>query len=263
MLIGVNWIAPHTLPAIRALIDQGSADFCEIMVDNFIHLPAKEIKMALPDVPIALHIVASRFLEKPLDEIESLAIHLRRLIHDLQPIYVSDHLIQFTDEAGRRLPMIAEWDYDQHYSHIKNRVLLWQELLGANVLFENHASITSRGKNQAEFYEKLIHDTHASLLFDFSNAHIAELNQICQATSWDAHIRQTAHFHVAGFKLDSTSGLALDTHDEPIADAVLTSMQTYFAQDEHKENRTIVLECDANVDLATWENEIVRLRSIL
>ena len=139
MLIGANWISPNTLPTIRELLNQGSIDFCEIMVDNFAHLPANEIRKTFPDIPIALHIVASRFLEKTDRELQELAKYLRDWIRDLQPLYVSDHLLQHTIN-GCYLPFVAELDYVNDYHRIKNRILLWQEMLGVPILFENHAS---------------------------------------------------------------------------------------------------------------------------
>ncbi len=263
MQIGVNWIAPHTLPIIRQLIDEGLIDFCEIMVDNFAHLPAKKMTQVLPDVPFALHIIASRFMEKSPDELNQLAQQLRPWIDDLQPLYVSDHLVQFTTAEGKRLPFITEWDYDTQYDQLKERMQAWQDLLGVPLLWENHASLTARGKNQALFYEKLLGDNHANLLFDFSNAYIAEYNQICPAHAWDALIQNTRHFHVAGFKFDPTFSLALDTHDAPIAEPVLALMRRYAAKGFFQQNKTLVIEFDATVHFERWKNEIEKVRNAL
>src|SRR6187551_511972 len=92
--VGINWLSPYTLPTVRRLLDEGVADFCEIMVDNAVHLPAEKIRAALPDVPLALHIVTSNFLTKSPAELQNMAQHLRPWIDELQPFYVSDHLPQ-------------------------------------------------------------------------------------------------------------------------------------------------------------------------
>lgn len=254
MRIGVNWISPTSLSIIQQLIREGLVDFCEIMVDNFAHLPTEKIKSALPDVPIGLHIVTSRFLEKSANELQTLAIHLRQWIHDLQPVYVSDHLVQFTNERGQWLPMITELDYDRLHAHVIQRVQEWQSLLDVQLLFENHASLTSAGKHQAAFFQDLIRETHCGLLFDFSNAYIAERNHVCALDSWDLLIKQTNYFHVGGFRVDTASRLFLDTHDQPIAEEIIPIIKRYTQKDSQ-----LVLECDANVQLANWQRDIKRL----
>lgn len=260
MQIGVNWISPPTLPIIQELLRQGQVDFCEIMVDNFIHLPPDEIKKALPDVPVSFHIVGSRFLEKSPDELKIMAHHLRHWIDELKPLYVSDHVVQFT-ENGTRLPFLAELDYEKDYHTIKNRISLWQALLAMPILFENHASITASGAMQAKFYERLQQDLDINLLFDFSNAYIAEYNQVCPVASWDSLIRKTKHFHVAGFKIENSTQLAIDTHDAPVANEVLTIIKKY-AEFTQQKNQTIVIEFDANVTIEQWKDEIERIRPI-
>lgn len=259
MLIGINWISPHTLPVVTELLQQGQADFCELMVDNFIHLPPEKIQAAVAHAPIALHIVASRFLEKTEAELITLANHLRPWIKALQPLYVSDHLAQFTIER-RRLPFPIELEYEDDDA-VKQRVMLWQALLDIPLLIENHASLTKSGKQQARFYRSLLTDTQTGLLFDFSNAYIAEHNQICPATDWDGLLQTTNHFHVAGARIDAETQLMVDTHDRPIANEVMQHMESYFSKGQH-EHKTLVIEFDGNVDVTHWQNEIKRVRTL-
>ncbi len=257
--IGVNCISPAALPLVRTLINQGEADFCELMVDNFIHLSPALIKTALPDVPVALHIVSSRFLEKSVSELETMARCLRVWIMELQPLYVSDHLVQFS-ASGRRLSMVRELDYANQYDAVKARVQQWQTLLGVRLLLENHASLTIAGVQQAAFFERLLNETGAGLLFDISNAYIAELNGVSSFAQWLTLMDQTPYFHVAGFRRDVASGLALDTHDRPIDDVVLAKMLMYLRQ---RQQINIVVECDASATLDAWHAEIQRVRQTL
>ena len=257
MRIGVNWISPASLTIIQQLVREERINFCEIMVDNFVHLSAEKIKAALPGLPIGLHIVTSRFLEKPINELQSLARHLRRWIHDLQPVYVSEHLVQFTNERGQWLPLITELDYNRLHAHVTQRVQTWQSMLDVQLLFENHASLTVAGTNQAAFFQDLIHETQCGLLFDFSNAYIAERNKVCAFSAWDALIKQTNYFHVGGFRIDHASQLLLDTHDQPIADDILPIMQHYLL---NKKDSMLVLERDASVTLADWQHDMTRVQ---
>lgn len=258
--IGINCISPAALPLVRTLLTQNGADYCELMVDNFIHLPPAQIRAALPDVPLALHIVSSRFLEKSADELALMAQHLRSWIVELQPLYVSDHLVQFSDNH-RCLPMIRELDYARDQQAIRLRVQEWQALLGVPLLLENHASLTKAGVNQASFFAELLRDTGVGLLFDVSNAHIAECNHVCDFKQWNSLINTTSYFHVAGFRCDSKTGLALDTHDRPIDDAVLARLTTHLSS---RDDVCVVIECDAAAaDVNVWLNEIQRVRNAL
>ncbi|OGT35745.1 MAG: hypothetical protein A3F11_05200 [Gammaproteobacteria bacterium RIFCSPHIGHO2_12_FULL_37_14] len=260
MLIGVNWISPNASPIIRELIDQGTIDFCEVMVDNFAHLPAKEIRSALTDIPIGLHVVTSRFLEKSLPELEILAKSLRYWIRELQPLYVSDHLARYTINA-QYLPFVIELDYKKDFSYVKDRILQWQDMLESNILFENYASITSFGRDQVNFYQALAQEINLQMLFDFSNAYIAEYNQFCPIKMWNELIHHTNHFHVSGFSVDKTSQLAIDTHDTPLAPEVLESMRSYLQH--HHQASTLVVEFDVNADINYWKNELGKVKKCI
>lgn len=255
MRLGVTCSSPHTLPLVRELIKHGHADFCELTVDNFAHLPAQAIRQVFADIPLSLHIIASRFLEKSAQALSQLAQHLRPWIKQLQPLYVSDHLIRYTSQE-KRLPLLAELDYENDYLRIKQGVSLWQELLDTPLLFENHASITTAGQHQAAFYTALLNDTQADLLFDFSNAYIAQYNGVCAITAWESLIKRAHHFHVSGFRLDATQQVALDTHDAPIDQAVITAMQPYLTQGNEK---TLVIEFDGKVKAECWQKERARV----
>lgn len=263
MLIGVNWISPQTLPIIERLLAEGIADFCEVMVDNFIHLPASSIRAALPDVPIGLHIVASRFLEKSQAELDELAHALRPWIREINPFYVSDHLVQFTTSNGQHLPFTTELPYQKSYSHVMERVNRWQTLLDTQLFFENYASLSAAGKGQVDFFEKLVNDTQAGLLFDFSNAYVAERNGACEVKAWDVLAQKAKHFHVAGFAIEPATQLAIDTHDQDIAATVIALMKRHFHSLPHLSDATLVVEFEAAVNFAQWQTEILKIKNEL
>jgi len=257
LLAGINCTSPYTLPLVCDLLDERVADFCELMVDNFIHLPADKIREALPDAPISLHIVASRFMERSPADLNALAQRLREWIAVLKPMYVSDHLARFSSERGR-LPMLAELDYAADYLHIKTFVEKWQEQLGTVIFFENFASLTSTGNMQADFFKQLQQDTGAGLLFDYSNAYIAEYNNVLPLSAWDSLLEKVPHFHAAGFRIDPDTGLAIDTHDIEIDPAVYAAMRRNVL-----DNKTIVIEFDKNQKKETWQECILTCRQQL
>lgn len=257
MRIGINWISPPSLIVIQQLIREGKIECCEVMVDNFAHLPAEKIKEALLGIPICLHIVTSRFLEKSVDELQELAAQLKPWIRALQPLYVSDHLVQFTNEHKQWLPMITELEYDQLNTHVQQRVNEWQSLLDTKIFFENHASLTSAGRYQAEFFTNLIQVTGCGMLFDFSNAFIAESNQVCKFENWLPLIKSTDYFHAGGYRIDPASQLLLDTHDQCLSSEVLSLIQHHVPNDS-----TVILEFDAHVKKENWQTDINRLREL-
>ena len=70
----------------------GHADFCELLIDNFLHVDPAAMRADLGDTPVAFHVMNSRFLEQGPVPLEALAARLRELMAALHPLYVSDHL---------------------------------------------------------------------------------------------------------------------------------------------------------------------------
>ena len=244
MKFGVNLIAPTTLPVVRTWILNGRADFCEIMVDNFIHLDPHAVRALLPNIPVAFHLVATRFLERDQRSLKILAKRLRDWIAVFSPIYVSDHLVYFT--AGKeRLSVIREPHYAKCAPELKRAVSRWQEELNVTVYLENHASLTLAGLEQPAFFAELMAETGCGLLFDSSNALIAERNISVNRSDWHGLIVKTPHWHVGGFKQDTATKLWLDTHDEAIDPQSLAELKFYTP-------KTLVIEVYAKHLAADW-----------
>lgn len=260
MLIGVNWTYPQTFPLIKKLSDHHLIDFCEISLDNFIHLPPESVLNTLQGIPVSFHILSSRFLEKSDSELKEMAGHIRHWINVIQPMYVSDHLAQFTHQ-NKQLPIFMELDYSSHYLSIRNRVSQWQELLGCTVFFENFASsLGVAGNEQPDFFAKLLKDTGAGLLFDFSNAYIAEQNEVCAFERWDSLLPQIVHCHVGGFRKVGSPSLVMDTHDEPVADEVCCLIESSISKLLYP--KSIIIEYDMNMSFERWENDILKVKSL-
>lgn len=195
MLIGVNCTSPYAIPLILQLKAENKIDFCELMVDNFVHLNPAKIKATFADLPLSLHIVASHFLEKSMTEVTTLGKHLRSWIADLNPIYTSDHIICLYDATGKQMPMLQEFAYEEQYDFLRERIKKWQSLLETKIYFENHASLTPTGKTQADFFAQLQQEMGVGILFDVSNAYIAELNNICPLTNWQPVFKKVKHIY--------------------------------------------------------------------
>jgi len=79
---------------------------------------------------------------------------LRGLIDRLRPLYVSDHVARFSHN-GRQLYHLAEIDYINDYSRVRERVDWWQQALGCQLLLENYPSIMDGGHDAPAFHERL------------------------------------------------------------------------------------------------------------
>lgn len=259
MRVGLNWVSPHSLPVLQTLIAEGEVNFCEVMLDNVVHLCPKKVRAALASVPVSFHLVSSRFLEKERAELTFMAEHIKPWIDEFEPLYFSDHLLFFTAD-GKYLSTPLEPDYAIHFDLICQKVRQWQLMLGVPLLLENNASTTIEGRAQATWVERVLRETNTHLLFDISNAHLAELNQIASIDAWLPLLQRTQHFHVAGYRFDEQAGLWQDTHDTAIATEVYAWMQRFISM---QSDTTIVLEFDSLVDETILRAELTRVRQTM
>lgn len=263
MTLGVNWSAPRHLPVVRSLLRDGHAAFCEIMIDNFAHLPAADIRAALPGFRFAFHIMNSQFLEREPAVLEELAARLKGLASELEPIYISDHLATFR-HAGRQFPLIQELDYQRQNRAVKERVALWQEMLGTRVYLENFPSVLDQGLAQPDFLADVARETGAGVLFDFSNAVVAHRNCGLPLEKWDGIIKDARHFHAAGYRSSETDPPFLrDSHDGELSVDTLSFIGRSMNPSGARQDRTLVVERDANVAFDGWAADLGGIRRVL
>lgn len=256
MRVGINWISPASYGVVQKLLNEGIADFCEVVVDNFAHLPASTIKKLFPQTPLTLHIVGSHFLARKTKELQTMAEVLAPWIAELDPLIVSDHILS----VEKPTPFPIDADYAS-LDEIIAAIRLWESFLGRPIHVENHASLTLRGKAQANFFSAL-QAQGVKCLFDFSNAYIADYNAVCSFNSWRKVLQQCHHFHVAGCTFDATNLLALDTHDTALHAEViqlLEEAQSLMGDHTHK---TIVVEFDAHLSYDLAQSALLRVKKI-
>ena len=72
--IGVNLTSYSQLSEISQLINNSnSVQYVELLIDNFISCDPVTIRDALCNIPVAVHIMNSRFLERDWKELEKIA----------------------------------------------------------------------------------------------------------------------------------------------------------------------------------------------
>jgi hypothetical protein len=261
MKIGINWSSPRRLPVVRALLANGRASFCEILIDNFLHCGAEDIASLFPGTPISFHIMNSQFIQRDVKELSLLGATLRGLIRNLNPLYVSDHLALFSCE-GRRLPMPMEVDYARDFALARERVGLWQELLGVPLLIENYPSILDEGRAQPDFLGALAKETGAGVLFDLSNAVVANKNCGVPLAAWSDIIRRAHHFHAAGYTLSDTKPpIVRDSHDAALSPDTLIFLRGALELMRDPETSSIVVERDGNIEEESWSRDLEAVRA--
>ena len=263
MQCGVNLTSPRVVPYIQEFLEDRSADFCEILIDNFLHLEPSQVRDVIGDVAVGFHIMWSRFMERDEEELLHVANHIREWIGYMEPVYVSDHLAQFS-LYGRTLPLLAEVEYQWAFDRVCERVSAWQHELGCRLLLENFPSTLDRGGRQVDFYARLQDETGCGILFDCSNAVIAQLNCGVDISRWQPLAQSTPHYHIAGFR--KTSGeppIAIDTHDMMIEDQSYAVLKSVFKEKNiPHEEITVVVERDANIDVGEWKDELSKVRNM-
>ena len=262
MIFGANWTSPRNLPIIRSLRTQGRIDFCEVMIDNFLHLSPDSLKSAFPETPLSFHIMNSQFIRRDAGELKSLASKLKTFIRELRPIYVSDHLADFS-HGGRRYPFPQEIDYHRDNRLTIDRVKLWQDMTGTQLLFENYPSILDGGRAQPEFLDSLVQETGAGLLLDLSNAVVAELNCGLPLAAWTPLIKRADRFHAAGYRTaDTHPPIVQDSHDCELSPETLAFLRRSKPLLDGREC-SIVIERDADIALDSWSHDISGARAAL
>lgn len=260
MQIGFNYTLGATYDMVRRMIDEKHIDYCELLIDNFLHVPPREIAEAF-DCPVAFHIMLSKFIEKDRDALEEMAARLRALIDAAQPIYVSDHIIQF-HHRGRRLYHLGEIDYRAAYDRVRERVELWQDMLGRRLFLENYPSIMDGGWDAPAFYERLTRETGAGVLFDASNAVCSFRNCGAPLELWNDVVASTPHFHVASYNFSIIEPhITLDTHDGTMAEDTIAFLKSKATQFD-KPGATMTYERDINLDYESIVDDLQRLRRI-
>jgi methanobactin biosynthesis cassette protein MbnB len=260
MRLGFNFTLSDTRDLVRRLVAERHIDYCELLIDNFLCVPPAELVKTF-DCPVGFHIMFSKFLESDPEFLADFAKRLRIYIDALDPMYVSDHVACFSFK-GRSFFHLGEIDYGNVYGLVRSRVGLWQDMVGRQLFLENYPSIMDGGREAPEFFERLMQDTGAGVLFDASNAVCAMHNCKLPLQAWDTIIAQNRHFHVAGYRLSLTKPyICLDTHAEELTEdtcGFLASRRMLF----DKPGATLTYERDDNIEYDSIVADLRRLRDI-
>jgi len=202
-----------------------TVDWFEAISENYIDSagrPRAILRRIAERYPVSLHGVSlSIGSTAPLDR--NYLARLKRLVDELQPVTVSDHLC-WTGVGGLNshdllpLPLTEE-----ALSHVAGRVLAVQDVLGRPLALENPSSylrFTHSTLEEPVFLRALCEATGCELLLDINNVHVTCQNTggdpalYLEAIPWD----RVVQMHLAGHEDCGTH--LVDTHGQPVAPEV-------------------------------------------
>jgi uncharacterized protein (UPF0276 family) len=261
--IGVNVASAPSFAAASAFARDGLVEMVELVVDNFLHLDPEPVARQLDGLPVALHVMASGFLDHPESELRALAARLRTWVAVLRPLYVSDHLARHV-LRGRHLPdpVEAGYDDDSEGAGLVAGVARWQEMLGQPLLLENYPSSGAAGRGQVAFFGTLERRCGVRPLFDVSNAVVAEANGGDAARLWLTAGLRLDRCHVSGYsRHDLGRTVLVDSHDQAVSPVSWALLDDLWAAGHRP--ASLVVERDDNLDDPRWADDLARARAAL
>ena len=156
--------------------------------------------------------------------------HLRelsRLIHDFEPMLVSEHL-SWSSAGGRFMNDLLPLPYtDEALTHTVARVRQVQETLGRQILIENVSSylqFTPSTMSEWEFIAALARESGCGLLLDVNNIYVSAMNH-----GFDPHTylhamprESVQEIHLAGHTINVVGSreIRIDTHGSQVSEPV-------------------------------------------
>lgn len=254
MLTGTNWSGTRELKTLEELIANKKVDFIEILIDNFLCCTPQSILEVVGDIPIAFHVMNSMYLHKDTDELLQLSNKIKFFMRELNPLYISDHIGLFYQD-GYPLPKMCEVNYESKNEELLDKIDMWQNMIGTKVLFENYASILNENASlQFSFFERMMKKIGCGLIFDISNAVIAEYNTGARFDDWLALDFQ--HMHIGGYEKTSFQpSFLVDTHATTVSSLSLSKLNKVKCN-ERFNLQTLSVERDDNFYYEGWVNDI-------
>jgi uncharacterized protein (UPF0276 family) len=189
--------------------------FIEFLWDAYAHLEPGFVRDALGPLgkQLAFHVMWSEFIDVDDDAFLKYLTMLRAHVEELKPLYLSEHLCSFS-VGSINLVSAAEVDWESQVDRICDRVARYQDVMGRQLLVENFGSTHDGGKRQVECFAEITDRTGCGILFDVSNAVLADLNGIAPFDEWLALMRERkgVRSHVGGYSRDERLDVFEDSH---------------------------------------------------
>jgi uncharacterized protein (UPF0276 family) len=205
---------------------------------------------------------------------------LRATLRDLGTPWHSDHLCVGAVD-GRALHDLLPVSFKGHaVERVADRIRRARDALGLPLAIENVSYYWHPGRpelTEPEFLSRLCERADCGLMLDVNNAYVNCRNFGVDPEAWmrEAPLERVVQIHVAGHEwfqvderglgaeaaADSPNAMIIDTHGMPVADPVLSLLETALARTGPV---PVVLERDQNVPpLDVLLDEVARIRAIV
>ncbi|RVU32545.1 DUF692 domain-containing protein [Neptunomonas marina] len=217
------------------LAERPPVDWFEVISENFM-IEGGKPKYYLHEIrqhyPMVMHGVSlSIGSTDPLNR--DYLTRLKRLIQELEPAWVSDHLCWTGVNKVNSHDLLPVPYTEEALNHIVSRLDQVQEFLGHPILMENPSSyveFTDSSIPEWEFMAEMVRRSGCKVLLDVNNVYVSARNH-----NYDPHAYIGAfdpesiwQIHLAGHTDYGT--YVIDTHDHPVCDAVWELYQTTIAK---------------------------------
>lgn len=188
---------------------------------------------------------------------------LKKLAERIEPIWISDHLC-WTGVNKINLHDLMPLPYtEEALKHVVERVQSVQEFLGRQILLENVSSYVTYNQSELsewEFLTEVARRADCFILLDINNIYVSGYNHGFDPLEYLNHIPvdRVKQFHMAGHR--NLGPHIVDTHDEPIIDAVFA---LYQAATKRFGKVSTMIERDDNIPpFAELVEELQRVRKL-
>ncbi|MGF1684481.1 DUF692 domain-containing protein [Photobacterium minamisatsumaniensis] len=223
-----------------------SIDFLELAPENWMNLGGmkKEALDAIAEkYPLVAHGLSLSIGDtQPLniDFIKQVGVFLDRYSIDIY----SEHLSFSRDQNGYLYDLLPIPRHKENLMYLSDRINTVQDILQRPLVLENISYYYNYPGDipEAEFFSRLVENTHCELLLDINNAYVNATNHSYDALEMIKGLPSDAirYFHIAGHLKQDDNSL-LDTHGKEVTNDVIE-----FAKEviDHHGPRAMLLERD-------------------
>ncbi len=150
---------------------------------------------------------------------------LKQLMERVQPEWLSDHLC-WTGLHGRNFHDLLPLPYtEEAIEHVAGRIAQVQDFLGRQILLENLSSYVAFKSSQIpewEFLSAVAQRADCLLLLDVNNIYVSSVNHGFDPMTYVRAVpaERVWQIHLAGHTANASGKILIDTHDQPVCDAV-------------------------------------------
>lgn len=204
-----------------------SVDWFEVLSENYLvagGAPLHFLDRIAERYPVAMHGVSLSIGGS--DELDRDYLReLRKLADRIQPRLVSDHLCWTGIDGAQLHDLLPLPQTEEAVRHVAARVRQVQDALARPLLLENVSSYLQFAHStlsEWDFLVAIAEQADCGLLLDVNNVYVNSVNH-----GFDAHRyldalppRRVKQIHLAGHSRSADGTLLIDTHDQPVAEAV-------------------------------------------